>query len=120
MFILFFVFFFKQKTAYEMRISDWSSDLCSSDLHSGADRAPDWRCRMNDASHNEGAGAASTATGPEDAKAANPASLSNPDQPMTPDEMQAEAASVDGAGLLNRIHAFTRRDRKSTRLNSSH
>src|SRR3546814_531175 len=31
MFVLFF-FFFKQKTAYEMRISDWSSDVCSSDL----------------------------------------------------------------------------------------
>src|SRR3546814_8201340 len=32
--MLFFVFFFffKQKTAYEMRISDWSSDVCSSDL----------------------------------------------------------------------------------------
>src|SRR3546814_10463035 len=28
----FSVFFFKQKTAYEMRISDWSSDVCSSDL----------------------------------------------------------------------------------------
>src|SRR3546814_20010742 len=28
-------FFFKQKTAYEMRISDWSSDVCSSDLHPG-------------------------------------------------------------------------------------
>src|SRR3546814_2694253 len=28
-----FVFFFKQKTAYEMRISDWSSDVCSSDLY---------------------------------------------------------------------------------------
>src|SRR3546814_11916026 len=28
----FFFFFFKQKTAYEMRISDWSSDVCSSDL----------------------------------------------------------------------------------------
>src|SRR3546814_9543400 len=27
-----FVFFFKQKTAYELRISDWSSDVCSSDL----------------------------------------------------------------------------------------
>src|SRR3546814_4505273 len=27
-----FVFFFKQETAYEMRISDWSSDVCSSDL----------------------------------------------------------------------------------------
>src|SRR3546814_16411910 len=31
MFLSFF-FFFKQKTAYEMRISDWSSDVCSSDL----------------------------------------------------------------------------------------
>src|SRR3546814_4514890 len=29
---VFCVFFFKQKTAYEMRISDWSSDVCSSDL----------------------------------------------------------------------------------------
>src|SRR3546814_6676690 len=32
------VFFFKQKTAYEMRISDWSSDVCSSDL--GVTRNP--------------------------------------------------------------------------------
>src|SRR3546814_1116231 len=33
MYMLFcFFFFFKQKTAYEMRISDWSSDVCSSDL----------------------------------------------------------------------------------------
>src|SRR3546814_8104358 len=31
--MMFFVF--KQKTAYEMRISDWSSDVCSSDLHEG-------------------------------------------------------------------------------------
>src|SRR3546814_3512908 len=30
-------FFFKQKTAYEMRISDWSSDVCSSDLEALAD-----------------------------------------------------------------------------------
>src|SRR3546814_4738601 len=30
-----FFFFFKQKTAYEMRISDWSSDVCSSDLLGG-------------------------------------------------------------------------------------
>src|SRR3546814_5710338 len=46
-------FFFKQKTAYEMRISDWSSDVCSSDLsctdtaiavsHAGQ---PAWRCRV--------------------------------------------------------------------------
>src|SRR3546814_8389404 len=31
------IVFFKQKTAYEMRISDWSSDVCSSDLLRGAD-----------------------------------------------------------------------------------
>src|SRR3546814_842519 len=33
-----YVFFFKQKTAYEMRISDWSSDVCSSDLFGGNGR----------------------------------------------------------------------------------
>src|SRR3546814_5688314 len=33
-FSFFLFFFFKQKTAYEMRISDWSSDVCSSDLRS--------------------------------------------------------------------------------------
>src|SRR3546814_2328904 len=32
---VFFFFVFKQKTAYEMRISDWSSDVCSSDLSQG-------------------------------------------------------------------------------------
>src|SRR3546814_5050955 len=31
-FLIVLFFFFKQKTAYEMRISDWSSDVCSSDL----------------------------------------------------------------------------------------
>src|SRR3546814_406796 len=31
-YMLMYFFFFKQKTAYEMRISDWSSDVCSSDL----------------------------------------------------------------------------------------
>src|SRR3546814_5582343 len=37
-----FFFFFKQKTAYEMRISDWSSDVCSSDLHH-----PGWDFAVN-------------------------------------------------------------------------
>src|SRR3546814_1340194 len=31
-----YFFFFKQKTAYEMRISDWSSDVCSSDLRAAS------------------------------------------------------------------------------------
>src|SRR3546814_3929629 len=38
---IYVIFFFKQKTAYEMRISDWSSDVCSSDLR--ADRCPQVR-----------------------------------------------------------------------------
>src|SRR3546814_10322267 len=43
-------FFFKQKTAYEMRISDWSSDVCSSDLQAAA--------RLFDALHQADASAA--------------------------------------------------------------
>src|SRR3546814_3033582 len=39
---LYMFFFFKQKTAYEMRISDWSSDVCSSDL-AGVTSALDFR-----------------------------------------------------------------------------
>src|SRR3546814_5137360 len=39
-FFFYVVFFFKQKTAYEMRISDWSSDVCSSDL-GAAERVDD-------------------------------------------------------------------------------
>src|SRR3546814_10000393 len=41
--------FFKQKTAYEMRISDWSSDVCSSDLVAAVPRSElpdDFRCRQ--------------------------------------------------------------------------
>src|SRR3546814_16676134 len=38
-----FFFFFKQKTAYEMRISDWSSDVCSSDLSLYPARSPQRR-----------------------------------------------------------------------------
>src|SRR3546814_19788215 len=38
--VMSFFFFFKQKTAYEMRISDWSSDVCSSDLGGTAVRHP--------------------------------------------------------------------------------
>src|SRR3546814_2671231 len=40
LFLIIVFFFFKQKTAYEMRISDWSSDVCSSDL---VDNKIGWR-----------------------------------------------------------------------------
>src|SRR3546814_13415781 len=39
--VCWFFFFVKQKTAYEMRISDWSSDVCSSDLHYGTQEQKD-------------------------------------------------------------------------------
>src|SRR3546814_6442774 len=42
-----FFFFFKQKTAYEMRISDWSSDVCSADLAKG------WRKSKGQLAHIE-------------------------------------------------------------------
>src|SRR3546814_3349129 len=48
-----YFFFFKQKTAYEMRISDWSSDVCSSDLQ-GSRPGPDRQDRH--LPHGTGAG----------------------------------------------------------------
>src|SRR3546814_11698572 len=44
--LIWFIFFFKQKTAYEMRISDWSSDVCSSDLPCRRGRRR-WHVRRN-------------------------------------------------------------------------
>src|SRR3546814_17048326 len=47
-FVIRFIFFFKQKTAYEMRISDWSSDVCSSDLSSLGETISDAIVLRND------------------------------------------------------------------------
>src|SRR3546814_4420285 len=41
-------FFFKQKTAYEMRISDWSSDVCSSDLSRRPPQSGTWRVELSE------------------------------------------------------------------------
>src|SRR3546814_7127655 len=46
--MFYLIFFFKQKTAYEMRISDWSSDVCSSDL------ARRLTCNINRANFSSG------------------------------------------------------------------
>src|SRR3546814_1585052 len=46
-----FFFFFKQKTAYEMRISDWSSDVCSSDLAARAGRSTPAACTSCRSTH---------------------------------------------------------------------
>src|SRR3546814_5055713 len=44
------VFFYKQKTAYEMRISDWSSDVCSSDLIGSGQGTQNQNVNVNEAS----------------------------------------------------------------------
>src|SRR3546814_16066151 len=46
-------FFFKQKTAYEMRISDWSSDVCSSDLPSVPVTSAEFPLRLNTARYRD-------------------------------------------------------------------
>src|SRR3546814_19812947 len=56
-FFVFLVFFFKQKTAYEMRISDWSSDVCSSDLTLSHCRLQDRPARPFDRLFNAAAAA---------------------------------------------------------------
>src|SRR3546814_2450220 len=52
-----FFFFFKQKTAYEMRISDWSSDVCSSDLGADPDHHNGGHALSQQCRHRAGHGA---------------------------------------------------------------
>src|SRR3546814_4159885 len=114
------VFFFKQKTAYEMRISDWSSDVCSSDLKPRlhpflprhARRAAAGGDRAWPPTHRNGADAPADEAFLLMALAAEILFL-----------LLAGAASLlllaAGARGLAAESCVTR-DRKSTRLNSSH
>src|SRR3546814_7329871 len=100
MFII-LLFFFKQKTAYEMRISDWSSDVCSSDLL--VDDIASLRAAGRDVLVvSSGAIALGRRILGIDAKA------------LRLEDSQAAAA----AGQIRLSAAWG--DRKSTRLNSSH
>src|SRR3546814_4583164 len=88
-------FFFKQKTAYEMRISDWSSDVCSSDLQSLTDRSNASRTLLLDIGRGEWCDVLLRRF-----------DLGNIHLPRL----------VPSAGICARVQG----DRKSTRLNSSH
>src|SRR3546814_7691270 len=90
-FVLFF--FFKQKTAYEMRISDWSSDVCSSDLLARLGRGRDVGAPAGEGLVHGG----------------------HPVQDRLVVGEVLDALAVDLVG-----HAHLHLDRKSTRLNSSH
>src|SRR3546814_3486653 len=86
------IFVFKQKTAYEMRISDWSSDVCSSDLDEGAGRDDFAGVGRLHALHRAGGGGNRLRRGGR------------------------QCAGDCGRGLAGHGDG----DRKSTRLNSSH
>src|SRR3546814_9218527 len=94
------VFFFKQKTAYEMRISDWSSDVCSSDLQiGGLSRAIGFQ-----------QGCLDFAVGPATVQRLNPDSAPLGHRAPATVTLEHPRASRRGQPI----------DRKSTRLNSSH
>src|SRR3546814_4654946 len=121
-------FFFKQKTAYEMRISDWSSDVCSSDLHLGGrrllalcflHRQQQPRLEIGEPGrHHE------IVRRDLEPKAAR---LLDEDQILLRQREDRDLRQVDLLVARQRqqqverpLEALQREDRKSTRLNSSH
>src|SRR3546814_4577029 len=125
-----FVFFFKQKTAYEMRISDWSSDVCASDLSPTAKKQGSARTCL--CSH-----AFATISGPM--PAGSPRDIAkgamlilsipvfNFSQLQRPAEGHADRCAracspVHPQAASGSVQMKARRhsDRESTRLNSSH
>src|SRR3546814_6196026 len=117
---IFVFFFFKQKTAYEMRISDWSSDVCSSDLPARRKhrRGPVRQLRR--------------AIGRAEAESRRPQLIHSPRKrtppcaskerpPLSPDRRRASGSA---SRRLSQPKApipsstASARDRKSTRLNS--
>src|SRR3546814_8352184 len=105
---MYLFFFFKQKTAYEMRISDWSSDVCSSDLRLGTEQ---YRTRPAPALRdNAGVRALHR-------RSLRERSLRH--RRLHPGGRRRGRRSLlrgGGAAIL----LAARKDRKSTRLNSSH
>src|SRR3546814_8974379 len=112
-------FFFKQKTAYELRISDWSSDVCSSDLERVRSENVG-ECGIVDHPHRSvdqrgaarGIGFTPRPCQPLFGKVAAASGRSG-GQPL--EQSVKQRAPTRGIGRRRR-----ERDRKSTRLNSSH
>src|SRR3546814_1519925 len=104
----FFFLFFKQKTAYEMRISDWSSDVCSSDLITDIDAG-----NLN-ARRLEMIRAVVQRLGRDGGEHA--------DQPVRRVVGEVRIGDVPLRAMRGQpaVHAAAAADRKSTRLNSSH
>src|SRR3546814_4137940 len=127
-------FFFKQKTAYEMRISDWSSDVCSSDLHQLVGTVDRWAQRQR---YEEAVDEQPLLVHPREVsgieipREAGPeiaaGILLNPSADEVRPDRQAIVMQVAQHPIELRVPVIQiahvsrlERDRKSTRLNSSH
>src|SRR3546814_7654501 len=122
------IFFFKQKTAYEMRISDWSSDVCSSDLVQGTVNGLGERCGNANlvsliaslklkSDYDIGIGDHAVAQLTHVSRLLDER-LNR--QPARNAPYVGESAFAHKGGLHVSAVAKDPRDRKSTRLNSSH
>src|SRR3546814_1469275 len=124
-------FFFKQKTAYEMRISDWSSDVCSSDL-AGHLSDRNLACRHSRARDDALDLAQWLQPGYGDLYRRHRSLFRAPTGGGTPASSRrkfarwgpaANGTGDDGAWRSRHVYRWlqeSRRDRKSTRMNSSH
>src|SRR3546814_8084131 len=123
--LIFMFFFFKQKTAYEMRISDWSSDVCSSDLVAARPLfGLKWTSRScSDATRivRRNVGSFTRLRRVREPKAL-PRSLANVPGPLVrADKGQSCTARLVDIPIIGETRrAEAAKDRKSTRLNSSH
>src|SRR3546814_7964791 len=121
-FIVCIFFFFKQKTAYEMRISDWSSDVCSSDLRLGGHLNHVWICDHDEAALTNLLADSSEA----DLVLIMAASATADREDVVPAAIRQAGGRVERVGMpvdpgnLLCLGWLRRRDRTSTRLNSSH
>src|SRR3546814_9599584 len=117
-------FFFKQKTAYEVRISDWSSDVCSSDLETQFAAALGGPIVFGELAFR-----VSVEKRDADGFTWNPTRRAH-ENPLDTTQVRAKLlwtrtavpgfAARFGYTRYDRYSGYSFRDRKSTRLNSSH
>src|SRR3546814_10071984 len=126
--VFMYLFFFKQKTAYEMRISDWSSNVCSSDLIAERHAPVAALDHRRDVERKRGKGgeAAEYANADEQPEIFMTDRLAHQESRQQPHDEAADEVDRQDAPRIARPERVQRplademADRKSTRLNSSH
>src|SRR3546814_4907933 len=105
-----YVFFFQHKTAYELRISDWSSDVCSSDLDQALSQGDTLTSSQIQSLKDDIAGALSDSQADIEALRTTASTFVG----------NTVVSGLPGGDQGNQANAHRDIDRKSTRLNSSH